>query len=403
MNHVRILSCAAAVAVACGTAVSAQAESDRLHIGVMSDMSGLYSDLGGPGSTTAAEMAVEDHGGKVLGEEVEISDADHQNQADLASTIAREWLDEDGVHAIFGVPNSSAALAVQEITRNRDRYFFNSGAATTKLTNEQCSPTGVHYTYDTHALAQGTGKAVVSEGGDSWYFLTADYEFGHSLESDVSDVVEEAGGEVLGSSRHPLDEQDFSSYLISAQSSGAKVVGLANAGTDATNAIRQATEFGLPQGGQQIAGLLLFITDVHGIGLEAAQGLMLTTGFYWDRNEETREFAERFRERTGQMPTMVHAGVYSAARHFFKAVDEVGDVDKAKEVMAEMRNGTIDDFFADGGYIREDGRMVHDMYLAEVKSPDESEGEWDYYNIVRTIPGEEAFQSLEDGSCEYVD
>lgn len=404
MNHKRVLgSTTAAVIAALAATGAAQADSEGVHIGVMSDMSGLYSDLGGPGSVEAARMAVEDHGGEVLGESVEISDADHQNDAGEASTIAREWLDDDGVHAIFGVPNSSAALAVQEITRKRERYFFNSGAATTELTNEQCSPTGVHYTYDTHALAQGTGRAVVDEGGESWYFLTADYEFGHSLESDVSDVVEEAGGEVVGSSRHPLDEQDFSSYLLSAQSSGAEIVGLANAGTDATNSIRQAEEYGITEGGQQIAGLLLFITDIDSIGLEAAQGLTLTTGFYWDRNDETREFAERFEERTGQMPTMVHAGVYSSARQFFKAVEAAGDVDDAEAVMAELRDGTIDDFFADGGRIREDGRMVHDMYLAEAKSPDESDGDWDYYNIVRTIPGEEAYQSLDDSRCELVD
>lgn len=403
MNHKRVLSCTtAALLTALAASGGAQADSDGVHIGVMSDMSGLYSDLGGPGSLEAARMAAEDHGGEVLGEPVEISSADHQNDAGEASTIAREWIDEDGVDAIFGVPNSSAALAVQEITRKRERYFFNSGAATTALTNDQCSPTGVHYTYDTHSLAQGTGKAVVNEGGDSWYFLTADYEFGHSLENDVSDVVEEAGGEVLGSSRHPLDEQDFSSYLLSAQSSGAEIIGLANAGTDATNSIRQAEEFGITQAGQQLAGLLLFITDIHSIGLDAAQGLTLTTGFYWDRNEETREFAERFEERTGQMPTMVHAGVYSAASEFFKAVDEVGDVRDTEAVMEALRDGTIDDFFADGGHIREDGRMVHDMYLAEVKAPDESEGEWDYYDIVRTIPGDEAYQSLDDSTCELV-
>lgn len=403
MTTRRITNCATAVALACGVTTAAIADDDAVHIAVLSDMSGLYADLAGPGSVVAAEMAVEDFGGTVLGQEVEISEADHQNRADLASTITREWFDDDGVHAVFDVPNSSAALAVQELARDRGRYFFISGAATTQLTGEQCSPTGVHYTYDTHALAHGTGKAVVQEGGDSWYFLTADYAFGHSLESDVSDVVEEAGGEVLGSSRHPLDEQDFSSYLLSAQSSGSKIIGLANAGTDATNAIRQAEEFGIVQAGQQLAGLLLFISDVHAIGLEAAKDLILTTGFYWDRNEETREFARRFNERAGQMPTMVHAGVYSSAMHFFEAVEEVGDVEDTEAVMQVMRDNPVDDFFGEGARIREDGRLVHDMYLAEVKSPEESGGDWDYYDIIATIPGDEAYRALEDGDCDLID
>jgi len=401
-TKMQLLSCAVAAALTGGVTATAVADEDPIRIGVMSDMSGLYADLSGPGSVAAAQMAIEDHGGTVMGREVEILEADHQNRGDLASTIAREWLDDRDVQAIFDVPNSSAALAVQELTRDREKYFFISGAATTQLTNEQCSPTGVHYTYDTHALAMGTGQAVVDEGGDTWYFLTADYAFGHSLEQDVWEVVEASGGEVLGRSRHPLDEQDFASYLLSAQSSGAEIIGLANAGTDATNAIRQAGEFGIVEAGQRLAGLLLFISDVHAMGLEAAQDLVLTTGFYWDRTDETREFAERFNERAGQMPTMVHAGVYSSARHFFAALEEIGDIEDTERVMQQMRDTEINDMFAQGGYIREDGRMVHDMYLVRVKTPEESEGEWDYYEVLATISGEDAYQSLEDGSCDLV-
>lgn len=402
MKCTRMLSCAAAVAMTGGFGTAVLADSGPVRIGVMNDMAGLYADLAGPGSVVAAEMAIEDVGGTVLGHEVEVLEADHQNRADLASTLARDWFDDEGVHAIFDVPNSSAALAVQEIARDRSKYFFISGAATTRLTGDTCSPTGVHWAYDTHALAQGTGQAVVAEGGDTWYFITADYAFGHSLESDVSDVVEAAGGEVMGSSRHPLDTQDFSSYLLSAQGSGAEIIGLANAGTDTTNAIRQAGEFGIVEAGQRLAGLLLFITDVHAIGLEAAQDLVLTTGFYWDRNDETREFAHRFNERADQMPTMVHAGVYSSVRHFLEAVEAVGSVDDHEAVMQQVRDTRVDDFFGDGGYVREDGRMVHDMYLVRVKSPDESEGDWDYYEVLRTIPGDEAYRALEDGDCPHV-
>ena len=401
MKTKHMLSCAVAVALSGGVSTAAVGD-DTLKIGVMNDMSGLYADLSGPGSVVAAEMAIEDHGGEVLGKEVEILEADHQNREDLASTIAREWIDDQGVEAIFDVPNSGAALAVQEITRDREKYFFVSGAATTELTNDQCSPTGIHWTYDTHALAQGTGQAIVDEGGDSWYFLTADYAFGHSLEEQVANVVREAGGEVMGRSRHPLDEADFSSYLLSAQASGAEIVGLANAGTDATNSIRQAEEFGIVEGGQALAGLLLFISDIHGIGLEAAQDLLLTTGFVWDRTDDTREFAERFNERADQKPTMVHAGVYSSARHFFEALEEVGEVRDTDNVMQTMRDNPVDDMFAEGGEVREDGRMVHDMYLVEVKSPQESEGDWDYYDVVATIPGDEAYQSIEDSTCDLV-
>jgi branched-chain amino acid transport system substrate-binding protein len=379
---------------------AANAEEGPVRIGVMSDMSGLYADLSGPGSVEAARMAIEDFGGELFGHPIEVVQADHQNRADLASTVAREWFDDDGVDAIFDVPNSSAALAVQELAREREKFFFISGAATSRLTGDSCSPTGVHWMYDTYSLANGTGRALVAEGADTWFFLTADYAFGHSLEEDTGAVVENAGGEVMGAVRHPLDTQDFSSYLLQAQASGAEIIGLANAGTDTTNSIRQAAEFGIVEAGQRLAGLLLFITDVHALGLDTAQDLVLTTGFYWDRDDETRDFATRFEDRMGMRPTMIHAGVYSSALHFFKALEEAGTKD-ADAVMQKVRDIPVD-LFGEEAVVREDGRMVHDMYLVRVKSPDESEGEWDYYEILRTIPGDEAFRPMEDGDCPHV-
>jgi branched-chain amino acid transport system substrate-binding protein len=379
---------------------AANAEEGPVRIGVMSDMSGLYADLSGPGSVEAARMAIEDFGGELFGHPIEVVQADHQNRADLASTVAREWFDDDGVDAIFDVPNSSAALAVQELAREREKFFFISGAATSRLTGDSCSPTGVHWMYDTYSLANGTGRALVAEGADTWFFLTADYAFGHSLEEDTGAVVENAGGEVMGAVRHPLDTQDFSSYLLQAQASGAEIIGLANAGTDTTNSIRQAAEFGIVEAGQRLAGLLLFITDVHALGLDTAQDLVLTTGFYWDRDDETRDFATRFEDRMGMRPTMIHAGVYSSALHFFKSLEEAGTKD-ADAVMQKVRDIPVD-LFGEEAVVREDGRMVHDMYLVRVKSPDESEGEWDYYEILRTIPGDEAFRPMEDGDCPHV-
>ncbi|HSH42950.1 MAG TPA: ABC transporter substrate-binding protein [Arenicellales bacterium] len=391
----------AALALA-ATSASAEISGDVIRIGVMNDQSGLYADLAGEGSVEAARMAVEDFGGTLDGMPIEILSADHQNKPDVGSNIVREWIDNDGVDAIVDVPTSSVALAVAEITGSKDTAFLDSGAATTRLTNEDCQPTTVHYTYDTYSLAIGTGRAMVQEGGDSWFFITADYAFGHSLEQDTSNVVESEGGEVLGAVRHPLSSSDFSSYLLQAQSSGAKVIGLANAGSDTTNSIKQANEFGIVQGGQQLAALLMFLTDVDALGLDVAQGLVLTTGFYWDMNDETRAWAERFAERRdGQYPTMVHAGVYSAVLHWLKAVAEIKD-DSGKASVDQMKKMKINDFFTKDGVIREDGRMVHDMYLAQVKSPDESSGKWDYYNILRTIPGDQAYQSLEDSRCPLV-
>jgi branched-chain amino acid transport system substrate-binding protein len=383
-------------------AVHAQVSGDVVKLGVLNDRSGLYSDLSGEGSVIAVRMAVEDFGGEVLGKRVEIVSADHQNKPDVGASIAREWIEVDGVDAIVDVPTSSVALAVQEVARQMERVFLISGAATTDLTNSACSPTGLHWTYDTHALAVGTGRAVVQEGGDSWFFLTADYAFGHSLEENTARVVEESGGQVLGSVRHPLSSSDFSSYLLQAQASGAEVIGLANAGSDTTNAIKQASEFGIVQSGQQLAGLLLFITDVHSLGLDVAEGLVLTTGFYWDRNEQTREWSERFLERHGAMPTMVHAGVYSAVLHYLESIEAAG-TDEALAVVEDMKARPVDDgVLTDDGKVRADGRMVYDMYLAEVKAPGDSQRTWDYYDIVRTIPGDEAYMPLSQSGCPLV-
>jgi len=400
--NIKLTVLSASLLLSLALAQSGEVSGNVVRIGVLNDRSGLYADLSGEGSVVAARMAVEDFGGEVLGAPIEVVSADHQNKPDVGSSVAREWFDEAGVDMIADVPTSSVALAVQEVAREKNRIFIDSGAGSTALTNENCSPTGFHWTYDTHALAVGTGRAVVQEGGGSWFFITADYEFGHSLEENTARVVEEMGGQVMGTVRHPLNTADFSSYLLQAQGSGAEVIGLANAGTDTTNAIKQASEFGIVQSGQSLAGLLLFISDVHSLGLETAQGLVLTTGFYWDMNEQTRAFAERFFERHGAMPTMVHAGVYSGVLHYLEAVQAAG-TDEAGAVAEQMRAMPVDDgVLTDSGTVRADGRMVHDMYLARVKSPDASERDWDYYEILRTIPGDEAFIPLAESTCALV-
>ena len=383
------------------SAALAQISGDAVKIGVMNDQSGLYADLAGQGSVEAARMAVEDFGGSVNGAPIEVLSADHQNKPDVGSNIVREWIDVQDVDVIVDVPTSSVALAVTEIVKEKDRVFLVSGAATTELTGAACSPNTIHWTYDTYALAVGTGRAMVQEGGDSWFFITADYAFGHQLEADTAAIVEKEGGQVLGSVRHPLSSSDFSSYLLQAQGSGAKVIGLANAGTDTTNAIKQANEFGITQAGQQLASLLMFLTDIDALGLDVAQGLVMTTGFYWDMNEETRAWSERFNERAGRMPTMVQAGVYSAVTHYLNAIKEVGS-DQAKAVVDQMKATPVNDFFAKDGRMREDGRMVHDMYLAQVKTPEESKGRWDYLKILRTIPADQAFLPLEESTCSLV-
>jgi branched-chain amino acid transport system substrate-binding protein len=401
----RALLGAAAVAALFANAAQipaqAQVSGDRVRIGVLNDQSGLYADFGGQGSVVATQMAVEDFGGTVLGKPVDVVSADHQNKPDIGSNIARQWFDVDGVDMITDLTASSVGLAVQELAKQKNRVTINSGAATSRLTGDACTPTGFHWTYDTVALANGTGKAVVAEGGKTWYFLTADYAFGHSLEADVTKVVNAAGGEVMGAIRHPLSTSDFSSYLLQAQGSGAQVIGLANAGGDTINSVKQAAEFGITQGGQQLAGLLLVLSDIHALGLETAQGLVLTTGFYWDMDDATREWSKRYYERMDRMPNMVQAGVYSAVTHYLKAIEAAGTDDAAK-VSEKMREMPVEDFFAKNGKVRVDGRMVHDMYLARVKQPSESRYPWDYYEIVRTIPGDEAYLPLAESPCPLV-
>ncbi len=386
-------------ALAMASAATAEISDGAVRIGLLTDMSGTYSGVAGPGTVVAAQMAIEDFGGTVAGAPIELLTADHQNKADIAANRAREWGESDGVDAFAELVTTSTAMAVFEIAKQQNKVTLVSGAASSPLTGEACIPSGVHWTYNTRALANGTGAAVVAEGGDTWYFLTADYAFGQALEADVTKVVEAAGGQVLGSIRHPFPASDFSSFVLQAQASGAKVIGLANAGADTTNAIKAANEFGLVAGGQSIAALLMFISDVHALGLETAQGIQLTTGFYWDANDETRAWSERFGERmNGAMPTMVQAGVYSSVMHYLKAIEATG-TDETDAVIAQMRATPINDFFAKNGVLRSDGRMVHDMYLARVKSPAESTGPWDYYEIIRTIPGEEAYGTLEESTC----
>jgi branched-chain amino acid transport system substrate-binding protein len=396
------LALAAALVAALAWAAHAQISDDVVKIGVLNDQSGLYADLCGPGSVEAVKMAVEDFGGKVLGKPIEVVFADHQNKADIGANIANKWIDVDKVDMIIDLPNTAVCLAVQKICQDKNRIDIISTGASVILTNENCSPTGFHWTYDNYALAKGTGLALVKDGGDSWFFLTADYAFGHDLEKSTAAAVTKAGGKVLGQVRHPFPNNDFSSFLLQAQASKAKVIGLANAGGDTVNAIKQAAEFGITQAGQRLAGLLVFISDVHSLGLKTAQGLVVTTGFYWDFNDETRAWSKRWSARMkGRMPTMSQAGCYSGAMHYLKAIQAAG-TDEAKAVSAKMREMPVNDFFAKNGKVRQDGRMVHDMYLAQVKKPDESKYPWDYYKILRVIPGDEAYKPLEETLCPYL-
>jgi branched-chain amino acid transport system substrate-binding protein len=393
---------ALAVVLGCGAA-SAQSKDDVIKIGVLNDMSGLYSDLSGQGAVVAAKMAVEDFGAAAKGMKVEIVSADHQNKPDVGSNIARTWFDRDNVDVIVDVPTSSVALAVNEIAREKNKVFLVSGAAASDLTGPKCSPNTVHWTYDTWALANGTGKAMVKTGGDTWFFITADYAFGKALERDTSEVVQANGGKVLGSVRTPFPGTDFSSFLLQAQASKAKVIGLANAGGDTINSIKQAAEFGITQGGQSLAGLLVFVSDVHALGLQTAQGLVLTESFYWDQNDASRAFAKRFAPQfKNNMPTMVQAGVYAAVLHYLKAVEALKDDEDGKAVVAKMKELPTDDPLFGKGTIRQDGRHIHDMYLFEVKKPAESKGAWDYYKLRATIPAAEAFRPLKDGGCPLV-
>ena len=373
-----------------------------IKIGVLNDQSGLYADLSGQGSVVAAQMAVEDFGAEGKGMKVEIVSADHQNKPDIGSNIVRQWIDVDKVDVIVDVPTSSVALAVNEIVREKNKAFLVSGAASSDLTGKACSPNTVHWTYDTWALANGTGKAIVKTGGDTWFFLTADYAFGHALERDTTAVVEANGGKALGAVRHPLNTADFSSFLLQAQSSGAKIIGLANAGGDTINSIKQASEFGIVAGGQNLAGLLVFITDVHALGLQTAQGLILTESFYWDMNDQTRAFSERFAPQyKGIHPTMIHAGVYASVLHYLKAIEAAG-TDEGDKVIAKMKELPTDDPLFGKGTIRADGRKIHDMFLFQVKTPDESKGEWDYYKLRATIPADQAFRPEKEGGCPLV-
>jgi branched-chain amino acid transport system substrate-binding protein len=392
----------AASLLGCGAA-SAQISDGVVKLGVLNDMSSLYADIGGKGSVLAAQMAVDDFGGKVLGAPIEIISGDHQNKPDIGAGIARQWIDTDHVDAIVDVPTSSVALAVQAVTREKKRIFLMSGPASSDLTGKACSPYGVAWTYDTYALAHGTGGALVKQGGDSWFFITADYAFGHALERDTSEAVTSAGGKVLGSVRVPLNTSDFSSFLLQAQASNAKVIGLANAGGDTINSIKQASEFGIVAGGQKLAGLLVFLTDVHSLGLKIAQGLTITSAWYWDKDEPSREFAKRFMAKNpnGMPPTYTQAGVYTEVAFYLKAIAAAGTDDPDK-VMAQMRGMRINDFMTKDGWLREDGRVMRDMYLEEVKSPVQSKYPFDYFHILATIPSDQAFRPLKDGNCPLV-
>jgi branched-chain amino acid transport system substrate-binding protein len=401
MSAVKKLS--AAVALALGSlGAQAQISDGVIKIGVLNDQSSLYADLTGTGSVVAARLAVEDFGAAKKGMKVEILSADHQNKPDVGSAVARQWYDVDKVDVIVDVPNSGVALAVNQITRDKAKAFIVSGAATSDLTGKACSPNTIHWTYDTWMLANGTGNAIVKTGGNSWFFLTADYAFGHALERDTEQVVLKSGGKVLGKVRHPLNTQDFSSFLLQAQSSKAKIIGLANAGGDTTNSIKQAAEFGIVKAGQNLAGLLVFLTDVHGLGLNNAQGLIFTETFYWDLNESTRAFGKRFAQANrGIHPTMIHAGVYAGVLHYLKAVEALKSDDGTK-VIAKMKDTPTDDPLFGKGRIRADGRKLHDAYLVEVKKPAESKYPWDYYKIRATIPANEAFRPEKDGGCSLV-
>jgi branched-chain amino acid transport system substrate-binding protein len=390
-----------AVAALTGSAYAQQISDDVVKIGVLTDMSSLYADATGKGSLAAVQMAVEDYGGKVKGKPIEVISADHQNKPDIGVAIARNWYDNEKVDAIFDVPTSSVALPVSALTREKNKVNINSGGGSSDITGVACSPNTIHWTYDTYALSNVAGRAMVKRGENTWFFITADYAFGMALERDAANVVKESGGTVLGDVRHPLNNSDFSSFLLQAQASKAKVVALANAGGDTQNALKQASEFGITQGGQKMIALLQEITDTHSLGISATQGLIVTDGFYWDMNDETRAFSKRFNERVGHMPTMIQAGLYSATMHYLKAIEAIG-TDDAQKVIAQMRATPVNDFFAKGGKIRIDGRMVHDMYLFEVKKPQESKGEWDLYKLIATVPGDEAFRPLDKGGCPLV-
>lgn len=383
------------------TAAQAQISDNEIRIGYLADMSGTYRDLSGPGGLEALKMAIEDFGGTVDGKKIVTFNADDLNKPDVGANTVRQWVDERNVDMVTGLVASSVVLAASKVVEQADKLALISGAAASSLTNESCSPNHIHWTYDTYALANGTANAILKDGGKRWYILTADYAFGHSMENDIKKVVESEGGEVVGTARHPFPSSDFSSYILQAQGSGADVIALANAGADTVNSLKTASEFGVTQSGQKLAGMVVFLNDIHAMGLDVTQGLMLTTGWYWDMNEDTRAWAKRYQERVGRMPGMVHAGIYSATTHYLNAVKATGS-DDTKTVRAHMAKTPVNDMFATNGKIREDGRMVHDMYLVQVKTPAESKGEWDLYKMVRTIPADEAYRPLAESQCKLV-
>jgi branched-chain amino acid transport system substrate-binding protein len=398
-----LLVSAAALAAGTPAAVTPAPEAvTPVKIGILNDRSGLHADLGGEGSVVAAKMAIEEFNAAGNGLKVDVVSADHQNKPNIAVNKAREWYDQDGVDAIFDVPDSSVALAISALTREKNKVFIDSGAALPDLTGSKCSPNTLHWTYDTWELAHGTGSAMVKAGGTAWFFLTAGHAIGQALERDTAAAVTAGGGRVYGSVKYPLNTQDFFPYLLQAQSSGANVIGLANAGGDAINAIRQASGFGIVQGGQKLAGLLVFLPDVHSLGLKTAQGIVLTSPFYWDLNDNTRAFADRFMKRTDRRPTMVQAGVYSAVLHYLKAVQAVGGAKDALAVIAKMKELPAEDQAFGRSTVRADGRVIHDSYLFEVKKPEESKGPWDYYKLIATTPAEMAFRPMNGGGCPLV-
>jgi len=396
----KLLTTAIATTLMAGAA-QAEISNDMVKIGYLADMSGGYRDMGGPNGLIALEMAVADFGGQVNGKNIEIVSADDRNSPDVASSTARRWVENDNVDMIAGLVASSVSIAVSDILEESGKLGIVSGSAASSITNEYCTPNHIHYIYDTYSQAKGTASAIVNEGGKTWFILTVDYAYGHAMEADVTKVVEANGGEVIGTIRFPLATPDFSSFILQAQGSGADVVALASAGADTTNAITTAGEFGVTQSGQTLAALILYLSDAHALGVEAAQGIQLTTGWYWDMNDDTRAWSDRFMEKTGVRPTMIHAGIYSSTVQYLNAVKATGS-DEAQAVRKQMIATPINDMFATNGRIREDGRMVHDMYLAQVKTPAESKNEWDLYKIIRTIPGDEAFRPLSESQCPLI-
>jgi branched-chain amino acid transport system substrate-binding protein len=394
------ISLACMLAMAASIASAQKVTDDVVKIGVLSDMSSVYADTAGKGSVIAAKMAIEDFGGIVLGKKIELISADHQNKADIGATTARQWFDQGKVDMILDLNNTSVHLAVVKVAQEKNRIVMNTGGASSSFTSENCSPVAVHYTYDTYSLAKSTAKTIADQGGKTWYMIAVDYGFGQVMTKDVSDVLKQNGGSIIGSTKHPLNSPDFSSYLLQAQASKAQVIGLANAVNDMINSVKTARQFQITDK-QKLAATLVFITDIHALGLDVAQGMYATTGFYWDRNDETRAWSKRFYKEVGRMPTMIQAGAYSATTTYLKAVKAAG-TDDTMTVMETMRKTPIDDMFAKGGKIREDGRMVHDMYLVQVKKPVESKYPWDYYNILATVPGDEAYRPMSEGNCPLV-